>query len=101
MFLRSKGALSFNAVGELRMNTHRKASQDVVLPNPREKVLKIAVQDKQLILARFDGIDLEKLCSAAANGRFEPDSYAGAIGLFTQGYSGTFSNARFFANSMK
>ena len=101
MFLRSKGALFFNAVGELRMKTHRKASQDVVLPNPREKVLKIAVQDKQLILARFDGSDLEKLCSAATNGRFEPDSYAGAIGLFTQGYSGTFSNARFFANSMK
>jgi serine/threonine protein kinase len=101
MFLRGKGALFFNALGELRMKTHRKAGQDVVLPNPREKVFKIAVQDKQLILARFDGIDLEKLCSAATNGLFEPESYAGAIGLFTQGYSGTFSNAKFFANSMK
>jgi eukaryotic-like serine/threonine-protein kinase len=101
MFLRGKGSLFFNALGELKMNTRRKAGQDVVLPNPREKVLKIAVQDRQLILARFDVIDLKKLCSPATNGLFEPESYAGAIGLFTQGYSGTFSDARFFANSVK
>jgi hypothetical protein len=101
MFLRGNGALFFNALGELKMKTHRKASQDVVLPNPREKVLKVAVQDKQLILARFDGIDLKNLYSAATNEFFEPESYAGAIGLFTQGYSGTFSNVRYFANAMK
>jgi serine/threonine protein kinase len=101
MFLRGNGALFFNALGELKMNTRRKAKYDIMLPNPREKMFQIAVQDNQLIHARFDGIELKDLCSPATNKLFESEPYGGATGLLTQGFSGTFSNARFFANSMK
>jgi serine/threonine protein kinase len=100
-FLRGRGALFYNALGEVKLESIAKGKKhDINLPDPREKVLKVAMQDNQLLGASFGGVELTNLCTQAAND-LNTLPYQGQIGLFSQGYDVTFTNPEFYASAKK
>jgi serine/threonine protein kinase len=98
---RGQGALSYGRLGELQMNSHYRAKQDVPPLTAGEKILVLTVDQNRLRRALLGSIELTGITSAAANKAVEAAPYDGALGLITLSHHATFGNVRFIAHSSR
>src|SRR5262249_44221058 len=96
---RGQGALSYDPLGELQINAHYRAKQDVPPLTTGEKILVLTVDQDRLRRALLGSIELTGITSAAANRAVEGQPYDGGLGLITLSHHATFGNVRFIAHS--